>query len=105
MNVLRDEAEAHTAELSICTLFYLLIPVKDNHLQKSERDRMQSCPRQSSVRRFSCTEEEVDRKALHSSKAGAFYLHIPKHSREIVGAGAEVEVVENIFLHGCYVWI
>lgn len=80
--------------------------MKDNHLQKSERDRMQSGPLSLiRARRCSWTEEEVDRKAIHSSKAGASYLHIPKHSREIVGAGAEVEVVENIFLHGRYVWI
>lgn len=38
-------------------------------------------------------------------KPWAFYLHVSKHGWEIVRAGAEAEVVEDVFLHCCYVGI
>lgn len=33
------------------------------------------------------------------------YLHIPKHGREIVRAGAEVQVVQDVLLHPGQVWV
>lgn len=38
-------------------------------------------------------------------KSPASYLHIPKHSGEVVRAGAEAEMVENVFLQRGYVRI
>lgn len=47
----------------------------------------------------------VIRRQIPRIKSPAFYLHISEHRREIVRAGAEMEVVEDIFLHCCYIWV
>lgn len=42
---------------------------------------------------------------ISRTKSPVSYLHIPKHSGEVVRAGAEAQMVENVFLQRGYVWI
>lgn len=39
------------------------------------------------------------------ASANTHKLHISKQGWEIVSASGEIEMIENVFFHFCYVWI